>query len=231
MKYRFILLDADNTLFDFDVCEKEAFYSTLESLGISPSETMYKGYQTINQACWKQLEKGELTREDLQNVRFERFAKEFDLSLDPIDANRRYIENLSTLGILIPGAVDFVKTLSDAAKIYIITNGIARVQHGRFKNCPLLPYIRQIFISEEVGFAKPDKAFFDRVAEMIPDFDAKEAIVIGDSLTSDIQGANNASLACIWYNPHGKKAGSERIDYTASTYEEILNILKQGDHT
>ena len=229
MKYRFILLDADNTLFDFDACEKTAFYQTMEGLGITPTEAMYQGYQEINDACWKQLEKGQITREELQRLRFLRFAHRFSLSLDPIDANCRYIENLSKLGILIPGAVDFVKALSEMAKVYIITNGIARVQHGRFKDCPLLPYIQRIFISEEIGAAKPDKAFFDRVADMIPDFDTTKAIVIGDSLSGDIKGANNARLDCIWYNPKEKKPGNEQIDHTVSDYNEILHILKQGD--
>ena len=229
MKYRFILLDADNTLLDFDACEKKAFMCTMESMGIMPDDQVYEGYSAINLACWKQLEKGEITREELQILRYVRFANAFSLSIDPATTNERYISYLSKIGILIPGALEFVKTLARTAELYIITNGLARVQNGRFKDNPLCPYIRRIFISEEVGAGKPDKEFFDRVAKQIPDFDPKSAIVIGDSLTSDIKGANNAGLPCIWYNPKGQKAGNERIDFTVSGYDEILRILKQGD--
>ena len=229
MKYRFILLDADNTLFDFDACEKKAFVQAMESFGVAPTDTMYHTYRSINHDCWKQLEKGQITREELQILRYARFTREFSLAIDPAGLNEQYVSNLSKIGILLPGAAEFVEALSKKAEVYIVTNGIARVQHGRFKDCPLVPYIRHIFISEEVGAAKPDKAFFDRVAQMIPDFDSKRAIVIGDSLSSDIQGANNASLACIWYNPNAQTASNERIDYTVSEYGEILRILEQGD--
>ncbi|MBE6638163.1 MAG: noncanonical pyrimidine nucleotidase, YjjG family [Ruminococcaceae bacterium] len=229
MKYRFILLDADNTLLDFDACEKEAFRRTMEDIGIPFSETLYERYSAINLACWKELERKEITRTELQTKRYSLLAAECSLALDPAQTNARYISHLSTISVLIPGALSFVKTLSQKAELYIITNGLACVQIGRFHNNPITPYIRKIFISESLGASKPDRLFFEQVAMQIPDFDHSNAIVIGDSLTSDIRGANNAGLSCIWYNPKGNKRGNEIIDYEVSNYSEILNILEQGD--
>ncbi len=229
MKYRFILLDADNTLMDFDACEKKAFWLTMNDLGISVTDAMYDRYSILNLSCWKELERGLITREELQTKRYIRFANEFSLTIDPKSTNERYISHLSKIGTLIPGAHEFVRTLSKKAELYIITNGLARVQVGRFKNNPLVPYIRDIFISEIVGASKPEKLFFDRVAQKIPNFDPKQAIVIGDSLTSDIKGANNAGLPCIWFNPKGMPAGDAKIDFIVSGYDEILRILEQGD--
>lgn len=226
MNYQYILLDADNTLFDFDACEKQAFARAMTKLGVTPTETLYNRYSAINDACWKALERGELTRQALQATRYRRLAEEFSLAIDPDTANDTYLSCLAETDLLYPGAVEFVKTLSKKAKLYIVTNGLARVQTGRFERSPILPYIEKVFISEVVGFSKPDAAFFEAVANDIDGFDKKRAIVIGDSLTSDIKGANNASLACIWYNPKGKAKGNESIDYIVSNYDEILRILE-----
>ncbi len=225
MKYQYILLDADNTLFDFDACEKEAFYYAMHHFGVDATEDMYARYNIINANCWKALERGELTRESLQITRYQRLMEEFSLSLDPKETNECYLGHLATVGILYPGAVEFVKTLSENAQVYIITNGLARVQVGRFRNCPLVPYLKSIFISEDMGASKPDPAFFEAVAKKIDGFEKSRAIVIGDSLTSDIQGANNYDLDCIWYNPKKKAKGNQKIDYIVSDYDEILRIL------
>lgn len=225
MKYSYILLDADNTLFDFDACEKQAFYRAMTKLGILPTDALYSRYSAINDACWKALERGELTREALQATRYRRLAEEFSLSIDPDLANDTYLSCLAQTDVLYPGAVEFVKALAKTAKLYIVTNGLARVQTGRLERSPIFPYIEKVFISEMVGAAKPDSAFFEAVAKGIDGFDPTRAIVIGDSLTSDIKGANNASLACIWYNPNRKSKGNEAIDHIVSNYNEILRIL------
>ena len=229
MKYRYILLDADNTLFDFDACEKNAFFLTMKELSGLANEEMYTRYSELNQACWNALEQGKLTQEELKVKRFEDLKKEFDISSPADEINKHYIENLSKQNILYPGAVEFVKKLSECFDLYIITNGLATVQEGRFRNNPLCPYLKNIFISEKIGASKPEKIFFDRVASQIDNFDPQYALVIGDSLTSDICGANNAGIDCIWFNPKNKPCADEKIDYEVSNYEQILDILKQGD--
>ena len=229
MKYRFILLDADNTLFDFDACEKNAFFLTMEDLSVKADEKTYVRYSELNNACWRALERGEISREELKVKRFADLAKEFNIPCRPHDVNEKYISHLAKQSILYPGAVELVKELSQSHEVYIITNGLATVQEGRFQHCPLCPHLKNIFISEKIGAQKPEKLFFERVASMIEDFDPQKAIVIGDSLTSDIQGANNMGIDCIWYNPKAHPKGSQKIDYEVSDYDQIIAILKQGD--
>lgn len=229
MRYRYILLDADNTLFDFDACEKEAFFAALNEFSVSSTDAMYARYSEINKACWLALERGELSRQELKTKRFEELIDEYDLPCTPNALAERYLEHLSSLGILLPGAQEFVQELSRIAEIHIITNGLQNVQEGRFRTSPLTPYLKNIFISEKIGAQKPDKLFFERVSDAIDGFDAKDAVVIGDSLTSDIKGANNAGIDCIWFNPKGCARGNEKIDYEVSSYGQILAILKQGD--
>lgn len=231
MKYQFILLDADNTLLDFDKCEKVAFGATMEELGIPFSPILYETYSKINHTCWLELEQGKISRKELQSLRFSRFFASFSFDFNAKKAGESYIAHLSRQGHVLPGALEFLQSLHTKAKIYIVTNGIARVQHSRLQNHPILPYLQDIFISEELGASKPDPLFFERVAEKIPQFDPKKAIVIGDSLSSDILGANNAGIACIWYNPANQTNPNPnlRIDYIVSGYDEILHILEQGD--
>ena len=221
MKYKYILLDIDNTLFDFDACERQAFYRAMTELGVPPTEALHSRYSAINDACWRALERGEMTREALQAARYRRLAEEFSLSFDPDEANDLYLTHLAQTDTLYPGASDFVKALAEMAEIHIITNGLARVQTGRLQRSPLYPFFKKVFISEQVGAAKPDPAFFEAVATEIDGFDKSRAIVIGDSLTSDIKGANNARIDCIWYNPKGKAKGGETIDHIVSDYGEI----------
>jgi len=229
MRYRFILLDADNTLFDFDACEKEAFFRTVRDFAANPTEAMYRRYSELNLACWKALERGEITREELKIRRFAQLRQEYPLSATPEELCEHYVTHLSMQSILYPGAVEFVRELASMADVYIVTNGLATVQEGRFRDCPLLAHLKDVFISEKIGAQKPDKLFFDRVTERIEGFDPRAAIVIGDSLTSDIKGANNAGIDCIWYNPKGLLAGNEKIDHEVSDYGQILAILKRGD--
>lgn len=230
MRYEFILLDADNTLLDFDACERHAFFCAMQNLGIVPTDSLYDSYSAINQACWKELEQGRITKNELKLLRFKRLFDHVCLPDMAEKANEYYISHLSQTAILIEGALGFVQKLSKEAKLYIITNGFYEVQTGRFADCPLIPYFKEVFISEKVGYAKPDKRFFEIAAAQIPDFHKEKALVIGDSLTSDIQGANNAGMDCIWYNPKAAPAPAHlSIDYIASNYDQILHYLKHGD--
>ncbi len=139
---------------------------------------------------------------------------------------RDYESNLGRQTHLLNGAEALIRSLYGQCRLFIVTNGLTAVQKSRFGGCALAPYFEQCFISEEMGCAKPEKRFFDLVAAAIPRFDPTDAIVIGDSLTSDIRGGINAGLPTCWYNPAGKPVPDGLpVTYTVRDLAEIRGIL------
>lgn len=226
MAYSVALFDADNTLLDFTRAEHDALCACLASRGLPTDEDTIALYSSINDDHWKRLERGETTRDRLKVERFSDFFFAIGYNGDPFAMANNYVSALSCQSHLLDGALELIQALHGKCRLYIITNGITSVQKSRFSACPLAPYFDACFISEEMGCAKPEKRFFDLVADAIPDFDPSSAIVIGDSLSSDIQGGINAELATCWYNPAGKSAPADiEITYTVSCLQEIRDIV------
>ena len=226
MAYSIVLFDADNTLLDFSRAEHDALCECLSARGISTDKDTVALYSAINDSHWKRLERGETTRSRLRVERFTEFFSVVGYSGDPVAMADDYVAALSRQSHLIDGSLELIQALYGRCRLYIITNGITSVQKSRFGCCPLAPYFDRCFISEEMGFAKPDKRFFDLVAASVPNFIPEEAIVIGDSLSSDIQGGINAGLDTCWFNPHSKNPPSDMtITYTVSRLEDIQDIL------
>ncbi len=226
MAYKFVLLDADNTLLDFTRSEYVALSECLAARGIEPTDEIIARYAKINDDYWKMLEKGEITREFLRINRFDQFFREHGLSFDPSRMADDYMVALSSKSYLMDGALDFCRRIYGKCRMFIITNGNTAVQKGRFDPCPITPMFENCFISEMIGHAKPEKAFFDAIAAQIPGFDPKDALVVGDSLTSDIQGGINAGIDTCWYNPRRKLLPDHiKPTYTAHSFGDIENII------
>lgn len=224
--YDFLLFDADGTLLDFDLCEKKALEETLSHYGIAADRETLCQYHRINAALWEQFNRGEIDRPRLLYRRFAQLCQWLDRQEDPGQMNRFYMEQLSRHADLLEESAEVCNILSQKYKLYIITNGASLTQHGRFAVCPLTPLFQQIFISEDMGVQKPQKAYFDAVAAAIPQFDPALALVIGDSLSSDMLGAYNAGIDSCWYNP----LGTENRSGVPCTYEirrlrELLSLL------
>ena len=227
MPYRTVLLDADNTLFDFTRAERATLTECLSVRGLPCDDHVIARYSEINDSYWKRFERGEITRECVKVERFVTLFAELGVDADPVSISDDYLPTLATKAYLIDGALDFCRRLRDAScRLYMVTNGTASVQHSRLGVSPITPLFDGIFISEEVGASKPSAAYFDYVKAHIPDFDPADAIVIGDSLSSDVQGGINAGLATCWYNPTHKSVPEDMpIDYVCDNYEDILNII------
>lgn len=226
MAYRIALFDADNTLLDFTRSEHEALCACLSARGISVDGDTVGLYSRINDGYWKRLERGLTTRERLKVDRFVDFFAELGYDGDPGRMAEDYLAELSERRFLVDGALELIQGLHGRCRLYVITNGTASVQRSRFGKGPLAPYFEASFISEELGCAKPDPAFFRQVAARIPDFDPQETLVIGDSLTSDIEGGIRAGLDTCWYNPSGKVPPlGMPITYTVSSLHQIGPIL------
>ena len=220
-------MDADDTIFDFKKAEHDAFKKTIEDAGVKYTDERLALYSAINLSYWKKLERNEVKREDLKRLRFEDFFKE--IGVENIDCSilcEEYTTNLSESSSLIDGALDFVKKLhSLGLKLYIITNGLIKVQEGRFERSGLSPYIDKMYISERMGVAKPDKAYFDLVFEDANISDKSEVIVLGDSLTSDMQGGKNAGVTTCRYIRDGIVEESDLCDYQITEYNQFFDIL------
>lgn len=226
MKYNIFLLDADQTIFDFKSACKQALITTLKAFNIKFKKEYFEIYYKINDDLWKKLEKKEITKKQLLFFRFDLFLKRIDKKGDIDKINEEYINNIESFSDYLQGAEDFLKRLKEQGKIYLITNGTASIQRRRIAKLNCQKYFDGIFISDEIGFAKPDKRFFDYVISHIKDFDKDRAVVIGDSLSSDILGANNSNLTSIWYNAENFSLTISKPDYIAENYEEILNLIK-----
>lgn len=228
-RFDIVLLDADETIFDFKRAEAYAFEKSLTDFGYVYSPERLKLYSDINLACWKAMERGELKSERLTSLRFERFFEAAGETVPNCAAfHQSYIHNLADAGFLIDGALEFVKKLHDYCKIYIATNGLTIAQRGRLSRSPIEPYIDDIFISEEIGFQKPTREYFDYIFRTLGIEDKSRVIMVGDSLTSDMQGGRNAGVATCRYLGDHPHEDSDLVDFEISTYNEFFNILLEN---
>ena len=228
------LFDLDQTLLDFHASEYKALGIVLRANGLSFSDEIYRAFKAYNQSLWLELEKGNISRTELFSKRFMDVISrcEGDASgLDPLKVNDDFIRTMSVNGVLMDGALEFVRKLRENisdARIYIASNGATINAKGRIASTGMDRYIDGLFISEEMGVTKPDAAFFDICLEKIGE-PKSSCIMIGDSLSSDMLGAKNASLDSVWFMPSGDigKAMKEyRIDYCAASFDELYGVLK-----
>lgn len=225
-KYKFLLFDADNTILDFTRSEETAIRSTMAESGIIATDELCKSYSRINLSLWKALERKEIDKETLKILRFEMFVKENSINADPAHMAAFYAEQLSKQPFVIDGAKELLVSLQNDYEIYIITNGIGFVQRGRMGASSINGLYKKLYISEDIGYEKPDKRYFERVFADIENFDRSRALIIGDSLSSDIKGAVNCSVDCCYFAPDGKiPSGDIRPTYTITKLSQLHDIL------
>ena len=198
----FLLLDLDDTILDFHKAERIAIAKTFRDFGVEPTEEVLHRYHLINRSCWERLETGEWTREQVLVNRFDLLFGELGVAVDATACARAYEKNLSIGHYFLPGAQEAVEALSKKYRLFLVSNGTASVQKGRMTSADLYPYFEKVFVSQELGHNKPSIAYFEKAFAQIPDFDPQKALIVGDSLTSDILGGINAGIATCWVNPH-----------------------------
>ena len=220
----FLFLDLDDTILDFQKAERLALAKTLEAFGLPPTDTVLARYHQINREHWERLERKELTREQVLVGRFAALFQEVGLSAEAEKVARAYEENLSQGHYFLPGAEEALKSLSQTYKLYLASNGTAKVQAGRLKSAGIIPYFQEIFVSQEIGANKPDPAYFSACFARIAGFRKDRAMMVGDSLTSDILGGIQAGIATCWVNPH-HKTGEIHPDYEIESITQLEALL------
>ena len=227
MTYKFLLFDLDHTLLDFDTAEDVALTQLLKEEGIEDIQAYKDYYVPMNKTLWKDLEQKKITKQELVNTRFSKVFSHFGIEKDGVYLAERYQFYLAQQGQVFSGAMELLDSLIDRGyELYAATNGITTIQTGRMAQSGLAPYFNQVFISEQLQTQKPDALFYEKIGQQIAGFSKEKALMIGDSLTADIQGGNNAGIDTIWYNPHHLENHTQaQPTYEVDSYQALLELL------
>ncbi|WP_062239560.1 YjjG family noncanonical pyrimidine nucleotidase [Fictibacillus sp. FJAT-27399] len=224
--YKTLLFDVDDTLLDFGAAESTALHMLCEEQQITFTSELESLYKKINQGLWQAFEEGEIERDEVLNTRFSLLLKEYGHEADGRLLEEIYRGFLSEGNQLIEGALELITVLQDRFDLYIVTNGVSKTQDKRLRSSGLHPLFKGIFVSEDTGFQKPMKEYFDYVFARIPDFSLEQGLIIGDSLNADMKGGQLAGLDTCWFNPKKKTNHTDMVPtYEIQKLDELYQIL------
>ena len=225
-QFQTIFLDLDDTLLDFGAAERVAISKTFRDIGLEPTEALLARYRELNEAQWEAFERGELTREQVLLRRFELLFAELSLPYDAASTEERFRAYLGVGHYFVDGAPELLAYLAPKYDLYLASNGVADTQYSRLESAGISHYFKEIFISETTGYHKPERAYFDYCFARIPNFDPTRALIIGDSLTSDILGGRNAGIRTCWFNPKRKPCSPAILpDFEVHSLAELHRLL------
>lgn len=224
--YRHLLFDVDDTLLDFGAAERQALRLLFEEHAFPFTPETEAAYRRINRELWQAFERGAISRDEVLHSRHARLFAEFGREADGAQMDQSFSRHLEAGHQLVHGAFELIAALQEQYPLYLVTNGVARIQDQRLRKSGLHPLFKGIFVSEDTGYHKPMRQYFDHVFARIPDFSAQEALIIGDSLTADIQGGHGAGLDTCWFNPGAQPHAGEVVPtYEIRQLDELHPIL------
>ena len=224
-RYQLILLDADRTLLDYDLAERVALQRTFEQFGFAYDEQVRQKYRAINSRVWDDFERGIIDKPTLQTLRFERLLSACGNTASAEAFNASYLQTFGECGQTIDGAVEICRELSQHCTLAIATNGISKTQRTRLEHSGLQPYITYQIVSEDAGYQKPQRGFFEYAFAVCGAHDKRTALMVGDSISSDISGAMEFGIAACWYNPGGAAETGLTPDYEIRRLDELREII------
>lgn len=228
MRELFIFLDLDDTILDFQWAEQRSLAAALKGVGIEMDPALHRRYREINCRQWELLEEGKLSREEVLVSRFEILFRERGIQASAQAVCDAYESSLAVGHRFMPGAEEALRELAGKHRLYLASNGSAPVQAARIRSAGLAPLLDGIFISAEIGADKPSLAYFERCFAQIPGFARDRAIIVGDSLTSDIRGGLNAGIKTCWYDPWYRPERADIVpNYTIRHMKELPSLLSQ----
>ena len=223
----FLFLDLDDTILDFHRAERIALSKTIRDFGVEPTEEVLGRYHVINKWHWEQMELGKMDRPQVLEGRFHMLFRELGIEVNPTDCARAYEKNLSIGHYFLPGAEEAVDSLHKKYRLFLASNGTASVQHGRMTSANLYRFFEKVFVSQEIGHNKPSREYFAACFASIEDFDPAKAIMVGDSLSSDIKGGIQAGIRTVWVNPTGASHPADICpDYEIRSITELEGLLE-----
>lgn len=228
--YNCLLLDVDGTLLDFEAAEHKAFMETMEHFELPATSETLEMYLEINQGLWSALEKGQIKRDKLVIQRFARLLEALQVQGDAAGMNRWYLDRLGRHADLMPGALEAVAELAEVATLAVVSNGVEHVQLSRLKDSGLAIYMDGVFVSERVGTEKPGRRIFETALRQLGIENREKVLVVGDSLTADIQGGKNAGLATCWCNFKGQEGEPQPAPtHTIHSWPELYKLVMEPD--
>ncbi len=223
MPYDIIFMDIDNTLLDFNAGTADSLRQLLADFGLELTEERLQRFFTINNSLWTAYEHGEIEKSEIFPTRFQRYLGEMGIETDWLAANSRYADGLKQSAILMPHAQELLDALKGRYPLYGVTNGVVTTQLPRLAKSRLDQYFDHVFISEAMGCKKPEKEFFDQVFAAIGNPEKSRCIILGDSLTSDMQGGRNAGIATCFF---GADPQDDRCDYVIGDLMDFLQVIQ-----
>ena len=229
MPYSTLLFDLDHTLFDSDASETAAFEITLRAAGFDRPFEHFGTYQRINLDLWAGVERGDVRPVEVRRVRFERLFSELGVGADVEEMAALFVASLGANGDLYPGVIELLDRLGRHARLALVTNGLSDVQRARLERLGIADNFDAVVISSEVGVTKPRTEIFDIAFERLGGPPPASALMIGDSLTSDMAGGANYGIATCWYNPHGLMRGPETVvTHEIRNLDDLIAIVEPG---
>ena len=223
----FLFLDLDDTILDFHKAERLAIAKTIGDFGVEVTEEILNRYHLINKWHWEQLEKGLMTRAEVLVNRFKALFDELNVPVDAELCARTYEKNLSIGHYFLPGAEEAVDALSKKYRLFLASNGTASVQKGRMTSANLYRFFEKVFVSQEIGHNKPSLEYFNGCFSQIEGFDKEKAMIVGDSLSSDIKGGINAGIKTVWVNPGHLDCGDTKPDHEIEALSQLEALLEE----
>lgn len=223
---RAVLMDIDDTLLDFGLCAKESMRIGFSELGLPFSAETYAAFTRINDVLWQKIERGELTTQELFKIRWNRIFDALGIQADGEAFEQRFLALLYQTAIPVSGAQEICAYLQDRYILCAASNAFHDQQLNRLSMAGLLPYFSHVFVSESLGYRKPERAFFDACLSSLPDITAEECVMVGDSLTADIAGGATAGMQTVWYN-HNRRSVPENCaaGHIIDSLAELKDIL------
>lgn len=227
MKYDILLFDIDNTILDFDKSEEQALRLAFEDMGWGFSQEILQTYRRNNIAQWQLFELGKLSKDQVLLNRFVNTFMDLNISLDRVQyVADLYEENLKQGFFVVPYAHEVLQQLQQSHRLYVVSNGVVAIQNSRMKGSGMEKYFIARFVSEEVGYPKPQIQYFDYCFEHIGQVDKSKVLIVGDSLTSDMQGGFNAGIDTCWFNPkHLPNTSRLNLTYEIDDLRRLLDIV------
>lgn len=226
MKYNILLFDLDNTLLDFDANEKESLEKLFKEKGFTLTEDIFKSFCIVNKGLWNRYEDGEIDIDEVLTTRFSLTMEKFGVKVSGDQWEKMYKENLKNGAQMMDGAKEVCEKLSKTHRLFVATNGVREIQLSRLEKAGLLSCFENIFDSQSMGHQKPTKEFFDYIKNNVKDFDIAKTLMIGDSLSSDIKGGNQAGIDTCWLTKYPQNENFDvKSKYIISDLRELINIV------
>ena len=221
-----VLIDIDDTLLDFSKCAEESMRISCAANKLEYTQSLCDTFHEVNDMLWQRIELGSLTPKELHRIRWNLIFEKRGIKADGEAFEADFFRNLSETSVPVDGALDLLKYLSRKYSVYTASNAAHRQQAQRLQKSGMLQYIKDCITSVEIGFQKPTKEFFDVCMQRLGGISKDEIVIIGDSLTADIEGGISYGIKTIWFNKYGKNPLKDiNSDFTVTSLSDIKSLL------